>query len=110
KAGLNVGDEIVSIDGQRQYDFTKIFLTVALLPDGRDVPIIYKTPDGTTVTTTVRAARAEGDPRGMLQLGIQPGLQLATLNPDDKRVKQLDIDPQRLPPEFSLFHPGDVIR
>jgi regulator of sigma E protease len=110
KAGLNVGDKILFIDGQRQHDFTKIFLTVALLPDGRDVPIVFKTPEGKEVSTTVRAARAEGDPRGMLQLGIGPGIQLRTLDPDDKRVKQLDIDPQRLPPEFNLFHPGDVIK
>jgi regulator of sigma E protease len=110
KAGLNIGDEIISIDGQRQYDFTKIYLTVALLPDGRDVPLVYKTPEGKTVTTTVRAARSENDARGMLMLGIGPARELRALDPNSRLAKQVvDYDPKHMPAELDLFRPGDVI-
>lgn len=111
-AGVQVGDRIVSLDGDPQLDFTKIYLSVALLDETRPAPLEVERPDdnGNMVrqTLTIRPARSDSDARGILVLGISPTLELR--GPDPKKHADLyKYDPQTDPPSFAQVRPGDVV-
>jgi len=105
---LAVGDRIVSFDGSAMHDFAKIALGVALVKEGRAVPLIVQHPDGQEETLTVTPARAEGDRQGLLSLGV--------IGPQELRgpdlTEKLDADlynPKLDPADFQAIKPGDTI-
>lgn len=107
RAGLKVGDEIITLDGTRQHDFTKIMLNVALLSADEPAPIEVKRTDGNIETLQIRAQR-NGDIRGMLALGIVPP---GTLNGvSSKQVgEDFKYDPKMHPPEANQVRPDETI-
>jgi regulator of sigma E protease len=111
-AGVQVGDRIVSLDGDPQLDFTKIYLSVALLDENRSAPLEIERPDdaGNLVrkTLTIRPARSDADTRGILVLGISPTLELRGPDPT-KHPEDYKFDPESHLPSFAQVRPGDVI-
>ncbi|CAN5617699.1 hypothetical protein BH09PLA1_BH09PLA1_29310 [soil metagenome] len=110
-AGVQVGDRILSLDGEPQLDFTKIVLSVALLDETRPAPIEVERPDenGKLVrqTLTIRAARADSDTRGILALGVGPAKELQGLDP--KKLRDYKYDPEIHPLAFAQVKPGETI-
>lgn len=117
-AGIQVGDRILTIDGTKQYDFSRVILSTALLKENHDVPVeVERTkPDGAKerLTLTMRPSKMTDDPKSFLGIGVGPQLELqgpAKLEPwqqkqyDDELAKDKGhstIDP-------TLIRPGDVI-
>jgi regulator of sigma E protease len=110
KAGVHVGDRIVSLDGTRQYDFNRISLTTALLKDDRDVPMVVQrsAADGSTrdITMQIRPARMENDPKGFLAIGLEKTQQLQGIPLEEARW--LDKSGPAVA-DFDIIQPGDVI-
>ncbi len=111
QAGLQVGDRIISINGNEQHDFMKIPASVALLAQGETVPIVVKR-DNQTLTLNVQPAKPQGDARGMLVMGIHPLPMLAGPIPGSPLAaarKKESLDPKSVPAEYNQLHIGDVI-
>ena len=111
RAGLRVGDRILTIDGTRQYDFNRIVLSAALLKANAEVPVEIERPDpkdpgGPTQKVTLRIKPAEMDGEiKVLGLGIGQSQQLSTApgaEADDSR------DLGHLP-DFDVLKPGETI-
>jgi regulator of sigma E protease len=106
KAGLVVGDRILTMDGKPQEDFTKIALNVALVEEGASVPMTVKR-DGKEITTHITPERMDGDPKGFLALGILQPMEMRGIDPHDA---VLDESARKLvPPETFALKPGDII-
>jgi regulator of sigma E protease len=107
-AGLQVGDEIWSYDGKRQYDWTKVQLNVALSGEGEPTPIEVKRNENgqeKLLKLTITPRREREDSRGFLGLGIYPPRRLSGL-------KDLEIVPnaaELVPAEQLAIRPGDTI-
>src|SRR5207244_9760832 len=87
KAGIEVGDRILSFDGKPQRDFTKIHLNVAMVHEGQSVPVVVEKPNHTQRALMITAERSDNDNGAFLQLGILPSPELRA--PDlDKRAAQ----------------------
>ena len=107
-AGLQVGDEIWTYDGKRQYDWTKVQLNVALSGAGEKTPIeVKRVVDGQEkiVPLTIIPRRDSDDARGFLGLGIVPPRQLA--GPKEGELKA-DVA-GRVSPDALVVRPGDTI-
>ena len=100
-AGVQVGDKVLTLDGQYQHDFTKLQLNSALLHADSDASLVVER-DGKQLQFKVRPQR---DPMtGFLSIGagVRPIYDLTGLDP--KKVKITD--------DFDLkseIAPGDVI-
>jgi regulator of sigma E protease len=106
KAGLQVNDRIIALDGRPQNDFTKIALNVALLEEGAAAPLTYQR-NGKEYSTTITPARMAGDPNGFLALGIQQPSEMRGLDPHDV---SMDEEARNLvPAETFALKPGDII-
>lgn len=116
-AGIKVGDKVLTIDGTRQYDFTRITLSNALLKEGREVPVEIERPDPLhpdgppqKLTLRVTPAHMSDDPNSILGIGVGPSAQLdgpmRDMAPEDFKELQ---DPAHFLPDASLLHPGDRI-
>ena len=70
RAGIQVGDRILSFDNRVQRDFTKIQLNVALVKEGEAVPVQVQRPDGTTQTLSITAGHPDMDDSSFLALGV----------------------------------------
>ncbi|HWP39458.1 MAG TPA: site-2 protease family protein, partial [Tepidisphaeraceae bacterium] len=81
RAGIQVGDRILTIDGVVQHDFTKISMNVALVEEGQTVPVTVRGVDGVQRTLKVTPQREAGDVNGFLKLGISPAPELRGLDP-----------------------------
>ena len=107
-AGLRVGDEIWTYDGKRQYDWTKVQLSVALSGAGERTPIeVKRVVDGQekiVPLTIVPRREREDDSRGFLSLGIYPPRQLAGLKEGEIRADAPDV-----PEDVLAVKPGDTI-
>jgi regulator of sigma E protease len=111
KAGIEVGDRIISIHGKRQHDFNKIAMNVLLLKEDTTVPVVVLRHDGTEKHLTVTPQRADTSASGFLQLGIGPSEELRGMQlPTNKRelraleeIKKLD------PPDTYLLQPDEKI-
>ena len=98
KAGLRVGDEILAIDGQRQYDWTNVVLSTALLQPERPAGFLVQ-PAGTGTdaskqkTVSVTPAVDAGT-QGMVGVGVGPSPSLAgpILDVSDEDRKLLPPD------------------
>jgi regulator of sigma E protease len=112
KAGLQVGDQVWSMDGVRQHDFTKIALNTALLKEGEGVPLEYYRPGVQGLQkTTIKPERSEPDKKAFLSIGIRQSQSLYGLDPkevSDEDFKKLTDTTQFLPDE-SKIKPGERI-
>ena len=70
RAGIEVGDRVLTFDNKVQRDFTKIQLNVALVKEGESVPVEVQRPDGSKRRLEITASRADMDDSGFLALGI----------------------------------------
>jgi regulator of sigma E protease len=117
-AGLEVGDHIITFDGKKQEDFTKITLNTALTKPGEQVTMEIERyePDPKNPghyawmphTLKVTPARAPGD-KGFVQIGFSAPAFLegpkieGTDKQDDAKILQQN------PPDVLIVRPGDVI-
>ena len=108
KAGLTVGDRILTMDGAVQHDFTKIQLNTALSDPTTANPLTYRTPDGTEKTGAITAARSDKSGYDFLLIGIQPPYELRGLNPN-KLPRNADESFGQLPAEAQAVKPGETI-
>jgi regulator of sigma E protease len=117
RAGIQVGDRVLTIDGTRQYDFTRITLSTALLKANQEVPIEIERPDpahpggpGQRITLRIKPERMNDDPKSILGIGIGPTQQLEgpgkEMTPEE--FKELE-DPAHFLPERSVLKLGDTI-
>ena len=108
KAGLQVGDRLLAIDGETQYDWTNVVLSTALLKPDVAVDVLVQ-PAGTgddpaarktlSVTPAVDAGTA-----GMVGVGIGASPAL------DGPAVALDDDARKLlPPDALLLAPGETV-
>jgi regulator of sigma E protease len=93
QAGVQVGDEIVMLDGKRQYDFTKISLNTALLEENHPAPLLVRHVDGTESTMQITPQRPDADPRGFLMLGVGQPFEL-------RGIKHADATPEMQNPKL----------
>ncbi|MEM8874361.1 MAG: site-2 protease family protein [Planctomycetota bacterium] len=70
KAGIEVGDRMISFDGSILHDFTKVSLTVPLADVGEEVPLVIER-DGERMTLMVEPLPA-AELNDALQLGVGP--------------------------------------
>ena len=108
RAGMQVGDTILTFDGKPQYDFTKIMLSAILASEKTAVPIVVRHPEGTEQTLTVTAERRASDSKSFLALGISGPSELIGLDPA-KQEKDDTFNAATMPPSLGLIHPGDII-
>ena len=109
-APLMAGDEIVTVDGRKQYSFDKIRLNTPLLIPGEAVPVEVRRAANGQVERVMVTPRRSAEDAQFPQLGIAPAQQLA-LSPGEK------VDPARAAadaklvqlPELTLINPGDAI-
>jgi regulator of sigma E protease len=110
-AGLHVGDRIMTIDGTRQYDFTRIMLSAALLKADTEVPVEIERPNATDpngapqkLTLHIRPAEMYGDIKGLLGIGVGPTPELRTAKRDTEESSDLDHLP-----DFDAIRPDETI-
>ena len=96
RAGLHVGDTIVTLDGKNQYDFTKIGLNSALLGENIPVPIVVQR-DGKLLNLEITPARMKGSSKDFLALGIEQYRDLRGLT--DASMSEDAKDPKLVPEE-----------
>ena len=114
KAGLMVGDHILTFDGRSQDDFTKIMLNTALVEEGTPVTMVVDRPDTPQaksfhkVTLTVTPARREQD-MAFLAIGFEAPKLLQA--PSVSEAGDLDLKKLEglYPPEALALLPGDTI-
>jgi regulator of sigma E protease len=112
RAGIRVGDRILSFDGKVQRDFTKIQLNVALVHEGEAVPVVVHhagDPADKTETLTITADRQDLDTSGFLQLGIMGSPELQGPEPRKDVIKDIDEDKPLNPPDVYAVKPGEKI-
>jgi regulator of sigma E protease len=110
-APVQVGDQILKLDGKPQYDFTKISLDTALLAEGEAAVLDVKRRDGAEQELLIKPARIGGEGSGFLMLGIEQPRELRALDAHDYNEQiagTKDIEHMVLPESLAL-HPGDVI-
>lgn len=104
---LQVGDEILYLDGKRQDDWTKVMLTTALADPSESTPIVVRHRDGTEVEYQIKPMSGTGGRgRDMLQLGIE---QPKALRGPLAGAKVDRTHEALVPPEYFWLKPGDVI-
>jgi regulator of sigma E protease len=119
QAGLQVGDEIVTMDGTRQHDFTKLMLNTALVRGNTPVNLVVKRPvleDGKWTTKTVNLTvepKRTGDSKSFFALGVQPSYSLQGVDPkklseEDRKNPKYPDNKKPFDPAVSLF-PGDKV-
>jgi regulator of sigma E protease len=108
-AGLQVGDYIYTLDGKRQYDFSKIGLSSALLEPGVTIPMEI-VREGKHIQLTITPQRLRGEDKEFVAIGIGPYHDLAGLTGDvslvpesPEKLKQMALD------ETLAVKPHDII-
>lgn len=112
---LQVGDEILSLDGKKQQDWTKVGLTSALADADEATSIVVKHVDGTQDSYMIAPEKSMGlrsGSRGFLQLGVEQPRSLR--GPDPKKMKPLSESEMRSKRQMVLADyfavgPGDAI-
>ena len=111
-AGLQTGDELLSYDGKRLWDFHKLQLNVALSADGEKVPLrVRRTENGQAkeLELTIAPRREGGQPRGFVVVGIMQPRALEGVSEKEKLVDDLNKLHEIAPPDALKVLPGDVI-
>lgn len=110
-APLQVGDQILFLNGKPQYDFTKISLDTALLQPGVAAEMDVRRRDGANEKLLIKPARLGGKSSSFLMLGIDQPRELRALDQRDytnQLGNQKDIQ-HLLGPNALALKPGDVI-
>lgn len=108
---LRVGDEILSINGTRTHDFTKIFLSAALLGSHESATLEVKHPDGSIQQLHIQPRKDRQIATQFLELGIGRE-SIRELRGMKRWNEQLDDDARMneiLPSDMRAIRPGDVI-
>jgi regulator of sigma E protease len=109
-AGLQVGDYIYALDGKRQYDFSKIGLSSALLEPGVTVPLEI-VRDGKHIHLDITPQHLGGESKEFVALGIGPYHDLAGLTGDASLVQEpREKLLQMALPETLAVEPHDIIK
>jgi regulator of sigma E protease len=107
KAGIRVGDTILSFDGQTQHDFTKISLNTALASPDTPMHVKVRRVDGNEETLDVQPVKPEGASKAFLSMGINGSYSLQGLKkrdwPEEAKSPDLEV------PGGRAVRPGDVI-
>jgi regulator of sigma E protease len=105
---LQVGDEILFLDGKRQDDWTKVSLTSALADPTVPTTITVRRPDNTQADYQIMPARGLGGrgARDFLQIGIDQPRALRGPDPGQKRDESLR---GLVPADYFKLEPGDEI-
>jgi regulator of sigma E protease len=110
---LQVGDQLLELDGTKQADWTKVSLTTALADPDEPTTVKVRHVDGTEATYSIAPQKQQIGPsaaRGFLELGIEQPRSLR--GPDPKKVKSKDDDAEtreRVPADYFAIRPGDAI-
>ncbi len=109
-APLQVGDEIISLNGTRTHDFTKIYLNAALLGADDTATLEVRRVDGTVEQLRIRPRKDREVATHFLELGIGResvrelrGLKRWGAAVDEDQLKAM------LPKEMLAIRPGDTI-
>ena len=100
--GLEEGDRIVEVNGERFVDFESILLAPALSKPGEPITFVKQLPDGTEEDIQIVAEKRAGDPSNLRYTGISPASTL-TVEP------LMAQDPQLVEEIYELtgLYPGD---
>jgi regulator of sigma E protease len=107
---LAVGDRILYFDGKYQHDFAKVALTVALAGENESIPMVLRHHDAKVETVYVTPVRPDGDPQGLLSLGVMPPRELR--GPDISAAADVEddlSDRNLFPADVEAVQPGDTI-
>ncbi|MDB5290741.1 MAG: hypothetical protein JWL69_1982 [Phycisphaerales bacterium] len=111
KAGMRVGDHIISFEGKPQEDFTKIMLNVALAENGATVPMtVQRMVNGKweTVPLQITPETPEKGGKGFVALGFGAPVKLSAV-PKNDVPDDLQKAAAESPREALVVMPGDVI-
>jgi membrane-associated protease RseP (regulator of RpoE activity) len=103
--GLEEGDRIVEVNGERFVDFESILLAPALSKPGEPITFVKQLPDGTEEDIQIVAEKRAGDPSNLRYTGISPA---STLTVEPMLVQ----DPQLVEEIYELtgLYPGDQVK
>lgn len=104
-AGLQPGDEIVEVNGERFLNFEAVAMAPALSAPNEPIHLVISRGNGPEQEIKVIAEKREGDPSGMRSTGISPA---QTLEIEPEIAK----DPELIENIFKStgFRPGDEIK
>jgi regulator of sigma E protease len=110
---LEVGDQILELDGTKQDDWTKVGLTAALADASEPTSIAIRHVDGKTATYLIAPEKdpvGRGGGRGFLQLGVEQPRSLQGPDPKKAKLNESEEELRALYPEdFFAIKPGDKI-
>jgi regulator of sigma E protease len=106
RAGLRVGDYIDTLDGKKQWDFTKLGFNTALLEPGVPVPMNV-IRDGKLIHLTITPEHEKGITKGFVELGVAPYHELSGLH--DAVVKNDPKLDELTTGESLAVKPGELI-
>jgi regulator of sigma E protease len=103
--GLEEGDRIVEVNGERFVDFESILLAPALSKPGEPITFVKQLPDGSEEDIQIVAEKRAGDPSNLRYTGISPASTL-TVEP------MMAQDPQLVEEIYELtgLYPGDQVK
>ncbi len=105
---VRVGDEILSLDGTRTHDYTKVALNTALLQADTKAALVVRRTDGTVETLYITPRRQTPNPKEFLMLGVGQETQLRGLKVEPKDFDRDKAD-QMMPDQVLAIDPGDTI-
>ena len=103
--GLEEGDRIVEVNGERFVDFESVLLAPALSKPGEPITFVKQLPDGTKENIEIVAEKRVGDSSNLRYTGISPATTL-TIEPS------IEQDPQLVETFYELIgmYPGDQVK
>jgi regulator of sigma E protease len=108
RSPLQVGDQIVSINGSIQREFANVALTVALAPEGRPLNLVVRRHDGMVQTLHVTPIRSAGD--GLLSMGVLPPEELRAPEASDVDKTEDELaNPDLFSSDMRAVGPGESI-
>jgi regulator of sigma E protease len=107
-AGLKVGDQIRTFDGQDQPQWTTLQLSIALARPGEAIPLRVQRGKE-FVDLNVRPERPHTGNMDILGIGIAPIFELRGLDPKKVKLKDLKKSDEALLDPSEQILPGDVI-
>lgn len=103
QGGLQVGDRILTINGSKQEDYTKIAMNVALLRDDEQAVFVVQRPEHPEpLTLKIRPVRTQAS-YNMPAVGIMPGLSL------ESGLGKVRSEQRFTSPEIDALPPGSRI-